>query len=60
MGPVSGLSGVALELILHLGVNPDDHPGLLIEVEQAIGEETLALGRAMLAERGISTGEPIL
>jgi hypothetical protein len=60
IGPVSGLRGVARELILHLGVDPDEHPGLLVDVQQAIEEETLEIGRAMLTERGIPMGEPLL
>lgn len=60
IGPMSGLRGVARELILHLGVDPDEHPGLLIDVQQVIEEETLEIGRAMLAERGIPMGEPLL
>ncbi|MFD1145936.1 hypothetical protein [Saccharothrix hoggarensis] len=52
-GPISGLSGVAEELMLTLGHDPDDHPELRAELEQAIGEETLNLGRQILAEHGL-------
>lgn len=57
IGPISGMVEVAREAVLHLGVHPDAHPGLLIEVQQAIGEEILDTVRAVLAERGIAVPE---
>ncbi len=53
MGPISGLSGVAAELMRHLGYEPAEHPDVLHELEQAIGEEMLDVGRDVLAERGM-------
>lgn len=57
MGPITGLSGVAAELMRHLGHEPRDHQDVLLELEQAIGEETLDLGRAILAEHGLRVAE---
>jgi hypothetical protein len=54
MGPISGLSGVAGELMRHLGHDPADHPAVLIELEQAIGEEMLDTGREVLTGHGLT------
>ena len=53
MGPVTGLSGVAEELIRHFEINPSEHDGLITEVEFAIGEQLLDTMRDILAARGI-------
>jgi hypothetical protein len=60
LGPVTGLRGVARELLLYLGVDPADHPGLLIDLEKDIGEETLGIAESMLRERGIPVGDALL
>ncbi|WP_367139452.1 hypothetical protein [Saccharothrix sp. HUAS TT1] len=54
MGPVSGLSGVVGELMLHLGHEPADHPGVRAALEEAIGDVLLDTGRAVLAEHGLA------
>jgi hypothetical protein len=53
MGPITGMRGVATELLLHLGYQPAEHPDALHELEQAIGEEMLDVGRQVLAEHGL-------
>lgn len=57
MGPISGLSGLVRELMLHLGYAPEDYPDVAHELEQALGDETLDLGREILAEHGLSVRE---
>jgi hypothetical protein len=53
MGPISGVVNVARELIGHFEIDPDEHDGLLLEVEQAIGDQMLDTMREILAERRI-------
>ncbi len=60
MGPITGMNGVAKELMRHLGYDPADHPDILAELEQTIGEETLDLGKAILAEHGFPVRDSVL
>lgn len=53
MGPISGLQGVAHELMRTLGVEPDEHRAVAMELEQAIAEASLDAGREVLAEHGL-------
>lgn len=53
MGPISGLRGVADELIAHFEIDSAAHDGLALEVEFAIGDEMLTIMRDILRERGI-------
>ena len=53
VGPLTGLSGVADELLLHLGYQPAEQPAVRAAIETAIGGELLDLGRAILAEHGL-------
>ncbi len=57
MGPITGMRGVADELMRHLGYDPREHPDVLHELEQAIGEEMLDTGRQILAEHGLPAKE---
>lgn len=59
MGPITGMLGVADELMRHLGYEPTEHPDLRMEIEQAIGEETLDLGKAILAEHGLEVRDSV-
>lgn len=52
-GPITGVSEVARQLILHFEIDPDAHDGLLLEVEAAIGDQMLDTAREIFAERGI-------
>lgn len=52
-GPITGLREVARELIGHFEIVPNEHDGLLLEVEQTIGDEMLTMMREILAARGI-------
>jgi hypothetical protein len=52
-GPITGTSEVARQLILHFEIDPEEHEGLLLEVDQAIGDEMLVIAREIFAERGI-------
>ena len=52
-GPLTGISEVARQLILHFEIDPEEHDGLLLEVEQAIGDQMLDTAREIFAERGI-------
>jgi len=52
-GPITGVSEVARQLILHFEIDPEEHDGLLLEVEQVIGDEMLTIAREIFAERGI-------
>lgn len=52
-GPITGVSEVARQLILHFEIEPEDHDGLLLEVEAAIGDQMLDTAREIFAERGI-------
>lgn len=60
MGPVTGMTGVAGELMRHLGHDPAEHADLLQELAQAIGEEMLDLGQAILAEHGLAVQDSVL
>ncbi|WP_285554827.1 hypothetical protein [Actinoplanes regularis] len=53
-GPITGVREVARQLILHFEIDPDDHNGLLLEVEKAIGDQMLDTAREIFAERGIA------
>lgn len=50
VGPLSGMSFVAAELMRHYGVEPSEHLDVWHEVEQAISEDMLDTGRAILTE----------
>lgn len=58
MGPISGLQGVAHEVMRTLGVEPDDHRAAAMEVEQAIAEASLDTAREVLAEHGLLPESP--
>lgn len=53
-GAITGCSELAAALMAHYEVNPDDHPDVRAEIEQAIGEELLDTGAAILREHGIA------
>lgn len=53
-GPLTGCSELAAELMRHYEVDPSQHPEVLWEIEQAIGEEMLDIGRNILREHGIA------
>ncbi len=52
-GLLGGMQMLARTLLAYYEVDPDDHPAVMAELEVAIGEELLDLGRSVLAERGI-------
>ncbi|MFC3504844.1 hypothetical protein ACFOOK_28285 [Micromonospora krabiensis] len=54
-GPVSGTWDLAAELMRWFGADPDRHPEAHGEIADAIGEEMLDTGLAILRERGIPT-----
>lgn len=64
IGPVTGLTAVADELMMHLGYYPTEHPDIAHQLRLALEDETLDLGRAILAEHGlpvcdsVGLGEP--
>lgn len=58
MGPISGLSGVAAELMRHLGYEPAEHLDVAIELEAAIGDEMLDTGRDILTAHGLTPRDP--
>lgn len=53
MGPITGMRGVAAELMRHFGFEPTEHQDVWSELEQAIGEEMLDTGRDILTEHGL-------
>ncbi|MEU4640844.1 hypothetical protein [Micromonospora sp. NPDC023814] len=53
MGPISGMRGVADELMRYLGYEPRDYPEVANQLAEAIGDETLDLGRQILAEHNL-------
>lgn len=60
IGPISGLYGLAVELMLELGHDPDDlPPGFMTDLEEALAEETLEIGLQFLAEHGLERGEAV-
>lgn len=60
VGPVTGLAGVARELLLYLGVDPAEHPDLALDLCKEIEEETLSIAESMLRERGVPIGDALL
>lgn len=52
---LGAMAGVARGLMLHLGVDPDDHPGQFDDLDQIVGEALLDLGADLLREKGIPT-----
>jgi hypothetical protein len=53
LGPISGVSGVVAELMRHYGYEPEAHPDVARDLEQAVGEELLDVGREILAGHGL-------
>lgn len=52
-GPINGMNHIVDDLIRHFEIDPDEHDGLALEVEMAIGDEMLTIMRDILAERRI-------
>jgi len=57
-GPISGVSGAAQELLLHFGHQPQDHPDIVAELEQGLGEAALDLAHEVLPRHGLSVTGP--
>ncbi|MEV1315299.1 hypothetical protein AB0J14_04360 [Micromonospora arborensis] len=53
-GPLTGCFELAAALMAHYEVDPDAHPAVLFELEQAIGEAMLDTGRDILREHRIA------
>lgn len=61
--PVFGMLGatvmLARGLLAHQGYDPDKHPEIVAELDVAIGEELLTLGRETLAAHGMEVLGPL-
>lgn len=53
MGPISGVRSVSDELMRHFGVDPEEHPEVARELERLLGDESLDIGREVLATHGL-------
>lgn len=52
-GLLGGMRMLAETLLAHYEIDPDDHQAVVAELESAIGEELLDIGRETLAKHGI-------
>ncbi|MFI1197723.1 hypothetical protein ACH4T9_31305 [Micromonospora sp. NPDC020750] len=59
IGPVTGLTAIADELMMHLGYYPTEHPDIAHELRVALEDESLDLGRQMLAEHGLPVRDSV-
>jgi hypothetical protein len=60
MGPITGMTGVAKELMRHLGYDPAEHGDILDELAEAIAEEMLDTGKDILAQHGLPVRDSVL
>lgn len=51
--PLGGMRLLARSLLEHYEVDSSEHPEVVAELEQIIGDELLSIGREILEERGL-------